>query len=153
VRAVPSWDAYFLGIAHSVAVRSKDPSTQVGAVICRGRDIVAVGYNGFPPGLAETPTLWERPAKYDLVIHAEENAILRAARSGVSIVDSCLYVTLPPCQKCARLIVAAGIKRVIFDSDRWEHYSETLTGLHGFNTASKILSDCGVLIEGAESCL
>jgi len=115
MRIVESWDDYFMAMARQAATRSKDPSTQVGCVIVKDRDLLMTGYNGFPAGIEETEAMWERPTKYNIVIHAEQNAIARAARKGIAIDGSTMYLTAFPCNKvgCARLIIAAGIKRVV----------------------------------------
>lgn len=125
MRQVPDWDEYFMRLALAVASRSKDPSTQVGAVIVgQENDILATGYNGFAPGVRETEERWERPTKYPLVIHAEMNAIARAARRGVALAGATLYCTHAPCNSagCTRMIIAAGIETVVcMDSPRgWD---------------------------------
>lgn len=110
----PSWDDYFLQIAYQTARRSKDPSTQVGAVITRpDNTIVSTGYNGFPRGIADTPErLNDRPTKLSLVIHAELNAILAARES---LAGYTLYtVPFMPCDRCFVHVIQAGIKRVVF---------------------------------------
>lgn len=115
MRVVESCDAYFLKMADHVATRSKDPNTQVGCVIVgRGNQVLSTGYNGMPPGVDETPELWSRPAKYDFVIHAEQNAVARAARLGIALDGSTAYVTRQPCQECAKALIAGGIRRVVF---------------------------------------
>lgn len=114
-----NWHTYLLNVAKTVALKSKDPSTKVGAVIAdpQTHRILATGFNGFPPGVGEMPERWERPTKYKFVVHAEANAILTAARFGVPIAGADLYVTLPPCADCAKLIAAAGLRRVIYAGD------------------------------------
>lgn len=115
MRQVESWAKYFKDLAEKTASRSKDPSTQVGAVLVdTDKNIVATGYNGFPSGITETPERWERPGKYDLVIHAECNAIARAAKRGVKTDGCILFVTHFPCLNCAKTIIAAGIQEVAF---------------------------------------
>jgi dCMP deaminase len=116
------WDRYFLGIAEAVSFASKDPSTKVGAVIVRpNRTQAATGYNGFPHGIADTPDrLNDRMIKYDLVVHAEINAILTAQEP---LHGYALY-TWPflTCKKCALHVIQAGIKRVVapyVDNPRW----------------------------------
>ena len=113
-----SWDEYFTSIIQVAAQRSKDPSTQVGAVIVDKQNrIISMGYNGFPRGIKETKELWERPTKYDLVVHAEMNAIINALNSETSI-DGCkIYVPFAPCKNCAKHLAAAGIEEVIYISD------------------------------------
>ena len=108
------WDRYFLEIAQTAAKKSKDPSTQVGAVIVRpDNSIVSLGYNGFPRGIADTvERLHHRPTKYSLVIHAEMNAILSAKEP---LNGYTLYTTpLMPCDRCFVHVIQAGIKRVVF---------------------------------------
>ena len=108
------WDHRFLELATLIASWSKDPSTQVGAVIVDPitRHIKSVGYNGFPRGIFDDPAILEdRPAKYALMVHAEENALLNAEQS---VRGFTLYCTLFPClEKCTKQIIQAGIKRVV----------------------------------------
>lgn len=113
MREVPGWTEYFMHEAESAALRSKDPSTQVGTAIVVDDDVVSKGYNGFAPGVRETEDRWQRPAKYPRVIHAEMNAIARAARRGVAIKGGTLYCTHAPCSNCTKMIIAAGIKKVV----------------------------------------
>lgn len=111
-----NWDTYFLGIADVIRNKSKDPSSQVGAVIVGPENqIVSTGFNGFPRGVDELPgPRWERPEKYQWVEHAERNAIYNAARHGVTLRGCRLYLvgmgppTLP-CTDCARAIIQVGI--------------------------------------------
>lgn len=105
------WDKRFMDLARHVAGWSKDPSTKVGAVIVNpdGR-VVATGYNGFPRGIRDDERLLDREVKYELTVHAEANAILNA----VADVAGCtLYSTLCTCNECAKLIIQAGIHRVV----------------------------------------
>lgn len=109
-----AWDAYFLKLAKVAAEKSKDPSTQVGSVIARpDNSIVAMGYNGFPRGVADTPQrLNDRSTKYSLVVHAEMNAILSARES---LQNYTLYVyPFMPCDRCFVHVIQVGIKRVVF---------------------------------------
>lgn len=118
MREVPSKFAYGLAEAAVAASRSKDPSTQVGAAVFdRSGRIVSKGYNGMPEGIEETPELWEKPLKYDWVIHAEVNAIANAARTGASTLGGRMFITIPPCLDCAKSIVAAGISEVFYPGD------------------------------------
>lgn len=117
------WDEYFFRICETVSSQSKDPSSQIGAVIVGpGREIVSTGYNDFPRGVRdnqqEVPERWGRPLKYDFVVHAELNAILNAARTGASLDGCSLYVIrLPICKECAKAIINAGIKKVYMNFD------------------------------------
>lgn len=122
-----SWDEYFMGLAHLSALRSKDPNTQVGAAIVdENHRVVSVGYNGFPKGCSDDEFPWERDGgvlttKYAFVVHAELNAILNSPRS----VSGCtIYVSLFPCNECAKAIIQSGIKRIVYESDKYQD-SET----------------------------
>lgn len=112
-----SWDRYFLDIAATASGRSIDRSTRVGAVIVQDRVPISTGYNGFPRGIDNTiDSRHERPAKYLWTCHAEENAILNAARVGVSTLEGTLYVTpMAPCSRCARAIIQSQISRVVIE--------------------------------------
>ncbi len=111
------WDEYFMGVAHLSAMRSKDDSSQVGACIVNEKNrIVGIGYNGFPIGCSDDELPWEKndnylESKYAYVVHAEPNAILN---SSVDLAGSRIYVTLYPCNECAKLIIQSGIKEVIY---------------------------------------
>ena len=114
-RTVPGWDAYYLNLAEAAKLRSKDPITQVGAVIVNADNrIVSLGYNGMPQG-ADEYDLWDNKDEY--VLHAEVNALANAARNGTSVLGGTLYVTLTPCIGCARSIIAAGIEHVVVSLD------------------------------------
>lgn len=108
------WDRRFMELAGFIAQWSKDPSTKVGAVIVdpRNKRIVATGFNGFPFGVEDTAErLEDRAVKYEMVVHAETNALMFAGEQA----NGCtVYVTpLPPCARCAVLLIQAGIKRVV----------------------------------------
>ncbi len=112
MREPTPWDIIFLEMAQSISQRSKDPSTQVGALLVSpDKKRMSSGFNGFPSGYPETPTLWERPTKYKYVCHAEINAILQA---GTSLAGWTMYVTIPTCSECAKYVLQSGIKRVVF---------------------------------------
>jgi len=114
-RAVPGWDEYFMRMVDLVKTKSKDRSTQVGAVIVKeGRIPIVMGYNGFPRGVGdEVEARHERPAKYFYTEHAERNAVYAAARNGIALLGSGIYVTGLPCADCARAIIQAGIVEVL----------------------------------------
>lgn len=120
-----SWDEYFMGVAILSAKRSKDPSTQVGAcVVNKDKRIIGIGYNGFPTGCSDEDFPWGKAdedklnTKYPYVVHAEPNAILNCTSS---LKDSTLYVTLFPCNECAKLIIQSGIKKVVYMSDKYRN--------------------------------
>ena len=109
-------NARFMQLAQLISTWSKDPSTKVGCVIVSPeKTILSMGYNGFPRGVNDNiPSRQERPTKYDFVVHAEENALLNAGRNGTRLSGGVLYVTLPPCTRCAGSIIQSGIKEVIY---------------------------------------
>jgi dCMP deaminase len=117
-----SWDQYFMGVALLSAMRSKDPQTQVGAcIVNKKKRIVGIGYNGFPYGVDDDDYSWGKnddwiDSKYPYVVHAEPNAILNAT---VSLEDATLYVTLFPCNECAKLIIQSGIREVVYLEDKY----------------------------------
>ncbi|MCH2138122.1 MAG: dCMP deaminase family protein [Phycisphaerales bacterium] len=109
-----NWDHRFLALADHIATWSKDPSRGVGAVIVDGaRRVCATGFNGLPEGVEDRPERLERPVKYDLICHAEMNAITQCARHGVSTVGSTIYTSFFPCNTCTLAVIQAGIQRVV----------------------------------------
>ncbi len=118
-----SWDEYFMGVAYLSAMRSKDPNTQVGACIV-GKDnrILSMGYNGFPNGCSDDEFPWgkqglELDIKYLYAAHSELNAILNYR--GGNLEGAKMYVTLFPCNECAKAIIQSGIKTVVYDCDKY----------------------------------
>ncbi|CEG40293.1 deoxycytidylate deaminase [Plasmopara halstedii] len=121
-----SWEDYFMSVAFLSAMRSKDPSTQVGAcIVSSERKIVGIGYNGFPNGCGDDDLPWARESqtnshldtKYPYVCHAEMNAILN--KNSTDVKGCTIYVALFPCNECAKLIIQSGISRVIYCSDKY----------------------------------
>lgn len=106
------WDRRFMNLAEEFATWSKDPSTQVGAVIIdHDRRVVGSGYNGFPRGVHDDPARYmEKMVKYKMIVHAEANAILNSVKN---IRDCTLYATKSPCSECVKLIIQSGIWRVV----------------------------------------
>lgn len=143
-----SWDEYFMGIALFSAQRSKDNSTQVGACIVNSdKKIVSVGYNGMPTGCLDDDMPWERTGestldtKYPFVCHAELNAILNSSMHGIN--GATLYVTLFPCNECAKAIIQCGIKRVVYLENK---YADT----ESVKASVFMLEKCGVKVEAYE---
>ena len=132
-----SWDEYFMGVAHLSGMRSKDPNTQVGAcIVSEDNKILSMGYNGFPKGCSDDVFPWDREGdtletKYAYVTHSELNAILNYR--GGSLDGTKLYVSLFPCNECAKAIIQAGIRTVVYADDKYD-------GTPG-NIASKRLFD------------
>ncbi len=123
-----SWDEYFMGVADLSGRRSKDPNTQVGAcIVSDDNKIMSMGYNGFPKGCSDDEFPWGRGSdqetndpystKYLYVTHSELNAILNYR--GGSLEGSKIYVTLFPCNECAKAIIQAGIKTIIYKEDKY----------------------------------
>jgi len=110
-----SWEEYFIKIAETSALRSKDPNTKVGCCIVNDNKIVGIGYNGMPMGIDDTDTRisWERPTKYLYVVHAEINAILNSV-SFDKLKGATLYCTLFPCNECTKVIIQSGIKEIVY---------------------------------------
>lgn len=117
-----SWDQYFMGVALLSAKRSKDPNTTVGAcIVNEDKRIIGIGYNGFPRGCQDDEFPWGRDGnvldtKYPYVVHAEANAILN---SNQNLKGATLYVSLFPCNECAKLVIQTGIKHIIYMSDKY----------------------------------
>ena len=134
-----SWDEYFMGIASLAAMRSKDPSTQVGACIVNSdKRILSMGYNGMPRQCSDDVFPWEREgdplnSKYLFVCHAELNAILNCAMGSVR--GCTVYTTLFPCNECAKAIIQAGITEVVYMSDKYATTDSTLASKKMFDTA------------------
>ena len=119
-----SWDEYFMGVSLLSSMRSKDPNTQVGAcIVSDDNKIMSVGYNGFPRGCSDDDFPWERNAaepndtKYPFVCHAELNAILNSNQA--SLKGARLYVTLFPCNECAKAIIQSGIREIVYLEDKY----------------------------------
>lgn len=117
-----TWDEYFMGIAVLSAMRSKDPSTQVGAcIVDSDRRILSMGYNGMPRCCSDDNFPWERAegldSKYLYVCHAELNAILNCHRGSVK--GCTVYTTLFPCNECAKAIIQSGISEVVYKEDKY----------------------------------
>ena len=132
-----SWDQYFMGIALLSAQRSKDNHTQVGAcIVDEDNKILSVGYNGMPSGCPDDSMPWERDGqmldtKYAYVCHAELNAILNY--NGGSLKGSRLYVTLFPCNECAKAIIQKGIKEIVYLSDKYASMDATIISKRMFD--------------------
>ena len=138
-------DKNFINIATELATASKCVSKQVGAVIVKDGRILSTGYNGTPAGYTNCRDHWdgeyasehhEWSKTYE--IHAEMNAIIWAARKGISIENATIYVTLEPCSECSKNLIASGIKLIVYAKEYEHTHSETI---------SKFIQDNGVLIE------
>lgn len=144
-------DENFVNIATEISTASKCVSKQVGAVIVKDGRILSTGYNGTPTGFTNCCDHWkdeytkehhEWSKTYE--IHAEMNAIIWAARKGISIEDATIYVTLEPCSECSKNLIASGIKRIVYEKEYVYTHSEII---------SKFLKDNGVSIEKLPSTI
>ena len=136
-----SWDEYFMGIASLSALRSKDPNTKVGAcIVDDDNKVVSIGYNGMPKGVDESQLSWNKgeglDSKYLYVCHAEFNAILNT-RNGSALKGCRLYVTLFPCNECAKACVQVGIKEIIYLENK---YADSI----GVQASRKMLELAGI---------
>lgn len=138
-----SWDEYFMGVALLSGMRSKDPNTQVGAcIVSPEHKILSMGYNGLPIGCSDDEFPWCRDGdplenKYFYTAHSELNAILNYR--GGSLDGATIYVTLFPCNECAKAIIQSGIKRVVYDSDKYEKTPSTIASKRMLNAAGVVL--------------
>ena len=130
------WDQRFLKLAEHISGWSKDPSTKVGCVVVgEDREIRSTGFYGFPRGIEDdAERLEDRAQKYPLICHAEENAIMHAARIGISLKSNTAYVTWPPCSRCTRSLIQAGVSEVVYPAgidipERWEEDLEIALGM------------------------
>lgn len=134
-----SWDEYFMGVAILSGMRSKDPNTQVGCcIVSQENKILSMGYNGLPIGCSDDDFPWEREGdpletKYLFTAHSELNAILNYG--GGSLRGAKLYVSLFPCNECAKAIIQSGIKEVIYDSDKYAATPSTIASKRMFDAA------------------
>ena len=134
-----SWDEYFMGIALLSSLRSKDPSTQVGACIVNSeKRILSMGYNGMPRCCSDDEFPWDKnenplDSKYLYVCHAELNAILNCASGNVR--GCTVYTTLFPCNECAKAIIQSGISEVVYMSDKYSDSDSVLASKRMFTTA------------------
>ena len=134
-----TWDEYFMGVAMLSSMRSKDPHTQVGAcIVSKDNKILSMGYNGFPAGCSDDAFPWAREGepldnKYLYTTHSELNAILNYR--GGSLEGAKLYVSLFPCNECAKAIIQSGIQTIIYDSDKYKHTPPVMASKRMFDAA------------------
>lgn len=141
VKNVISWDEYFMLQAMMASFKSKDPATKVGCVfVDEHNHQITMGYNGFVAGIDETQLPWGKDKsfpledqKYGYVVHSEANAILHSPRS---LKNSKCYVTLFPCNECAKLLASSGVKEVIYLSDKHEGTESNKIAKKIFNLAN-----------------
>jgi len=139
------WKEYYLGIAEQVKLKSKDRSTQIGAVVVgEGNEILSTGYNSFPRGLDDNvEERHQRPEKYHFMVHAEANAIVNAAKIGISINKSKIFLTCGiPCSECSKLIINSGIKEIICKNTNDDVIGEIW--IESKKKSLEMINECGI---------
>jgi dCMP deaminase len=146
-----SWDQYFMTMAYLVSMKSKDPSTRVGAVIVGpDHEIRATGYNGLPRGVADHRYRYEdREYKLLAVNHAEENAILHCAMNGISAKSCVLYTPWLPCSRCTKSIIQSGISEIVYDVN----FPGNIAGQErdwgrSMEISKEMLNEVGIVVRG-----
>ena len=156
----PTWDESFMGMAYEVAKRSADPQTQVGAYLTNdAHEPISCGYNGYPRGVPDNILPNVRPPKgtpmYDILykyawmIHSEANTILNAARQGKCTLNTTLYGTHPPCERCTLFLWQAGVKTIIYDKVNMPNQQQNKE-YEDFMRAFNWLTDGAMLIHGID---
>ncbi len=134
-----SWDEYFMGVAKLAALRSKDPNSQVGScIVSPDNKILSIGYNGLPIGCSDDEFPWQREGeeldtKYVYVTHSELNAILNYR--GGSLDGAKLYVSMFPCNECAKAIIQSGIREIIYAVDKYPDTASVIASKRMLNAA------------------
>lgn len=138
------WDNRFLNLARLVSGWSKDPSTKCGAVITRGKQIVSVGFNGFPAGVDDSEHLYaDRDKKYRRILHAEQNAILFAKQDLTGC--TCYVYPMQPCSNCTAMLIQAGVSRIVSPKATKEQEARWR---ESFQSAKDMLGDVGFDAKG-----
>ncbi len=139
-----SWDEYFMAVAKLAGMRSKDPNSQVGScIVSQDNKILSMGYNGFPIGCSDEEYPWAREdenplnTKYLYVTHSELNAILNYR--GGSLEGAKLYVSMFPCNECAKAIIQSGIKTIIYETNKYPESASVLASM-------RMLASAGVFV-------
>lgn len=140
------WDRRFLDLANHLSTWSKDPSTKVGCVVVgEDREIRTTGFNGFPRGIKDDKRLLSREEKYPIIVHAEENAVAQAARIGSRLLGCTAYTTFPPCSKCARLFIQAGLAECVWpDQEIPERWKEDM------DRARNLMQESGMVLRAVK---
>jgi dCMP deaminase len=150
---VNSWTEYYIGLLPAIASKSKDPSTKVGCVIVGpNNNVISTGFNGFPKRVQDNPVefahRYERPAKYTFTVHAEVNAVANAAAHGIATQGATAYISWPPCAECAKVLIQAGIARIVFDKrNPDDRISNHRSGYTCDPNAPILLREAGITVE------
>ena len=142
---IPTWNEYFMEMVNLVAKRSKDPNTQIGAVIVGpNNEVRSTGYNSFPRGIRDdVPERLVRPEKYVWIEHAERNAIYNAARVGTPLEGCTIFQQVLPCMDCARAIIQSGICRVVISKEKQAVYASAPRWAEDFRRVVKMFAETG----------
>jgi dCMP deaminase len=139
------WDEYFMRMVYLVAMKSRDPSSKIGAILVKENQIISTGYNGFPIGVNDDDDRYiNREIKYAYVVHAEDNVVLSAARFGISTKDTTLYTQDIPCNECCKSVIQGGIKEIIIHS-LWPTMSDKW--LASQEISKIMLKECGIKVK------
>lgn len=134
-----TFDSLFIQICELVKWRSKDPNTKVGCILVSpDHRKVRMGWNSMPSKLLETDDRWQRPEKYRRVIHAEESAILNARED---LTGWTAFLSMPPCPSCCRLLIHAGIKRIVYLNEHQNNIQ------FDYNLSKDMLAEAGIILE------
>jgi len=151
IHSQPKWDDWFMGMCCWVSLRSPDPSTKHGAVLCNEyHQILGVGYNGFPRGCKDSELPLTRPGKYEVIIHAEDNCLLNS-QNIILGGKYTMYITGFPCPRCFAKIIQRGIQKVIYGP-----LSSKCVQAEQIQLVKKLSQDVGLHIEkysGEFDCL
>lgn len=150
--ATPTWDVWFMKQAYLVAEKSKDPSTKIGTVIVKDNHIISSGFNGFPIGVKDLPERYSnRELKYKFVVHSEANAVLSAARFGISTSGTTIYTQAIPCHDCSKSLIQGGIRKIVVHSG-WPNMSHS-KWKESMEISGIMLTESGVEIRYLEDTL
>ena len=141
---IPDWDTYYFNQCKVIQTRSKDKHTQCGCIIVsQDNRPLSQGYNSLPSGANDdVPERYQRPTKYLYQVHSERNGVYSAARHGIALDGSKIYVTGLPCMDCAQAIIQAGIREVIYDGERQARWNSPL--YQDGDRVRELLEECGV---------
>jgi dCMP deaminase len=143
------WDQRWMKMALLVASWSKDPRTQVGAVLVRDRRILSTGFNGFPQRTSDDPSIYDnRPEKIKRIVHAEANAVAQAAMFGHSTHGATCYCTFPICCKCAGFLIQAGISRVVIPE--WNEFDPVQHEYLDWPLSQDLFAESGVILDSVD---
>jgi dCMP deaminase len=141
------WNEYFMRLVYLTASKSKDPRTKIGAVLVKDNRIISTGFNGFPYNVDDNEERYNhRDTKLKFIVHGEDNAILQCALLGHSTKDSTLYTQGIPCNECAKSVIQAGVKKVVYHT-QWPLLTNSISWVEACKISSIMLEEAGVKVE------